>query len=280
MNPDWTCTIGWGATSTITRTFTGLDRNDAVVGAACTINGTDVQEGSSAALGCSYTFDNGEGVCGNANAEAKITGTTCSKDGTKGLPGVKCGNTAMNPDWTCTIDFGATTTITQSFTGQDRNDAATGAHCTIAGTDVQEGSSAALGCLYSWANGEGNCNGTGWNATADASVTGTSCSKDGVNGLPGVKCGNHAMNPDWTCTIAFGTTITNTYTFTGQDRNDAVTGISCAINGTDVQEGSSAALGCALYLCQRRRQLRERRCRCPCYRHDLQQGRGQRLAGR
>ena len=248
MNPDWTCTIAFGATSAITKTFTGQDRNDVVVGTSCAIAGTDVKEGSSAVLGCcTYTWDNGEGICGNADAEAKFTGSTCAKstDTLRGLPGIKCGNATMNPDWTCTIRFGSTIADSYTFTGQDRNDAVTGAHCTIAGTDVQEGSSAALGCLYSWANGEGNCNGTGWNATDDASVTGTTCSKDGSNGLPGVKCGNHAMNPDWTCTIAFGTTVTNTYTFTGQDRNDAVSSISCAIDGTDVQEGSSAALGCA-----------------------------------
>ena len=239
---------------------------------SCAINGTDVQEGSSAALGCTYTFDNGEGVCGNANAEAKITGTTCFKDGTNGLPGVKCGNTAMNPDWTCTIGWGATSTITQSFIGQDRNDTIAGAACTIAGTDVQEGSSAALGCAYSFANGEGS--NAGWNANADASVTGTTCFKDGTNGLPGVKCGNHAMNPDWTCTISFGATITNTFTFTGQDRNDAVTSVyllHCRHGRSGRQQRGS---GLRIYLCQQRRQLRGRGWRGQNYRHDLQQGRG------
>ena len=239
MNPDWTCTIAFGATTTITQSFIGQDRDESVIGAACTINGTDVQEGSSAALGCSYSWGNSEGSCGDADPDAQVTGTTCSKDGSKGLPGVKCGNKAMNPDWTCTIAFGSTTTATQSFTGQDRNDAATPS-CTINGTDVQEGSSAALGCAYTFANGEGVCG----NADAEAKITGTTCSKDGDNGLPGVKCGNHAMNPDWTCTIAWGATTTITKTFTGQDRNDAVVGTSCTIAGTDVQEGSSAALGC------------------------------------
>ena len=229
MNPDWTCTIAFGATTTITKTFTGQDRNDAIVAAVCTINGTDVLEGSSAALGCAYTFANSEGNCGNADADAQVTGTTCSKDGNRGLPGIKCGNTEMNPDWPCTIAFGATTTITQTFNGRDRNETINGASCAIAGKDVQEGSSAILGCTYSWTNNEGNCNWYKSNANADAKVTGTTCSKSlsdngfQAHGLPGVKCGNHAMNPDWTCTIAFGATVTNTYTFTGQDRNDAAT---------------------------------------------------------
>ena len=86
----------------------------------------------------------------------------------------------MNPDWTCTIAFGATTTITQSFTGQDRNDAVNGAACAIAGTDVQEGSSAALGCSVFLGQQRRQLQLVRMNANADARVTGTTCSKDGV----------------------------------------------------------------------------------------------------
>ena len=134
--------------------------------------------------------------------------------------------------------------------------------------------------MYSWANGEGDCNGTGWNANTDASVTGTTCSKDGVNGLPGVKCGNHAMNPDWTCTIAFGATITDTFTFTGQDRNDAVSSIACSIAGTDVQEGSSATLGCAYTFAHGEGSCGNADADAHVTGTTCHQGRDQRLAGR
>ena len=131
------------------------------------------------------------GTTGDVTAGSTMSGGCSGSAGGPATMGWTCGNVKPPTDCTITENVSGSNKTATITLNNDPSDAVIGASCAIAGADVQEGSSAALGCIYSWNNSEGNCG----DADAAAQVTGTTCFKDGANGLPGVKCGNHGHEP-------------------------------------------------------------------------------------
>jgi len=236
-NDNTTCTI---TASTKTDTFTGADDTDTIVALNCSIG--SVGEGASAALGCSYDWSE-NGTCNdttdNGDTDASVSGANCSKSGSNGACAEVCGN----DNWTCNINSAKDTGANpdDTYACNDDGDTITGLVCSI--TSDTEGpigtpatDCAALGCLYSWSDGGGNCNDVGNNADTDAVVTGSACSKGAGNyGCRAELCGND----NTTCTI---TASTFTDTFTGADDTDTIVALNCSI--VSAAEGGSSALGC------------------------------------
>ena len=155
------------------------------------------------------------GTTGNVTAGSTVSGNCSGAAGGPATMGWTCGN--VKPPTDCTITKTAkTATITVN---NDPSDAISGGSCTIA--SVAEGSSAALGCTYSWNNSEGNCNTATANADTDAHVTGANCTKNAAKG----RCSEfNCDDSNWSCGLNWGATTaaTSTYSCLNNDTISAV----------------------------------------------------------
>ena len=160
-----------------------------------------------------------EGGTVDVTASSTISDPDCSGGGGNATYNEVCGNDDP-PDCTvCDPGSGFCDTIAVV----DDGDYITGIVCSI--STVTEGTSSALGCLYSW-NESGNCNDSDDNADDDAIITGANCAKLGVNGA----CAEfNCDRTDWVCEISSSkTAVTANYSCLN---DDFITAVDLTPNG-------------------------------------------------
>jgi len=138
--------------------------NDTVSTITVTPNSGDER----AVVGYNVQLNCDDGSTANGTAESTVSGPPdCTGGAGSATLGWVCGADA--PGLTCVV-----TSHTKSdniVVNNDASDAITGIVCSIVSA-VEQGATVSLGCVYSWNNGEGNCNDSLNNADVDAIIGG------------------------------------------------------------------------------------------------------------